>query len=83
MIRYDRVAGSFGAYDGVTELEDGLNVVYAENEAGKSTLSELIFTMLYGINTSDREKKGYIPPKTRYAPWSGKPATGCKPSWQR
>lgn len=76
MIRYDRVAGSFGAYDGVTELEDGLNVVYAANEAGKSTLSELIFTLLYGINTSDREKKGYIPPKIKYAPWSGKPMQG-------
>lgn len=75
-MRYDRLAGVFGGFDGEMEFGEGLNVVCAGNESGKSTLSALILTLLYGLNTSEREKKGFLPDKLRYAPWSGKPMQG-------
>ena len=34
------------------ELEDGINVVYGPNEAGKSTVKDFIVDMLYGIEKS-------------------------------
>ena len=53
------------------QLSSGLNVIEAPNEAGKSTWCALIRIMLFGINTSDRDKIGYLSDKTRYRPWSG------------
>ena len=32
--------------------------------------------MLYGIDTSERVKGGFLPDKLRYAPWSGAPMSG-------
>jgi DNA repair exonuclease SbcCD ATPase subunit len=32
--------------------------------------------MLYGVNTSERERAGYKPDKVKYAPWSGSPMEG-------
>lgn len=32
--------------------------------------------MLYGINSRERERAGYIPDKIRYAPWSGAAMSG-------
>ena len=32
--------------------------------------------MLYGIDTRDRDKKGYLADKNRYQPWSGAPMEG-------
>jgi len=32
--------------------------------------------MLYGIDTADRDKTGYLSAKTRYRPWSGQPMEG-------
>ena len=32
--------------------------------------------MLYGIDTSDRSKAGYLADKEHYAPWSGEPMSG-------
>ena len=52
------------------ELGDGLNIIQAPNESGKSTWSAFIRTMLYGINTADRDKAGYLSDKTRYRPWN-------------
>ncbi len=31
------------------ELKDGLNIIYGENESGKSTLQSFIKVMLYGV----------------------------------
>lgn len=53
------------------ELKDGLNVIYAPNEYGKSTWCGFLKAMLYGIDTSDRDKIGYLSPKTRFRPWDG------------
>ena len=49
-------------------LQPGLNVIYAPNEAGKSTWSRFIRSMLYGVSTRDRSP---LADKNRYAPWSG------------
>ena len=57
-------------------LEPGLNVIEAPNEWGKSTWCAFILAMLYGIDTSSRSKKDFIPDKERYAPWSGAPMSG-------
>ena len=33
-------------------------------------------SMLYGVDSSERAKIGYLPDKMRYAPWSGAPMEG-------
>lgn len=58
------------------ELKDGLNIICAPNESGKSTWCAFINAMLYGIDSSAREKGGIKPDKTKYAPWSGEPMSG-------
>lgn len=69
---------SFGGLENAhMELEPGLNIVEAPNEAGKSTWCGFIRTMLYGINTSQREKAGLLPDKKRFLPWGSYPMTGA------
>lgn len=49
------------------ELENNINIIYGENESGKSTLLKFITSMLYGIN---RNKAGnYTSDFERYTPW--------------
>ena len=57
-------------------LEEGLNIITAPNEWGKSTWCAFLVAMLYGIETGARANKSGIPDKTRYAPWSGEPMSG-------
>lgn len=72
-----KLTASFGKLENETlELHDGLNVIYAPNESGKSTWCAFIRAMLYGIDSSERAKAGYLPDKLRYAPWSGAPMEG-------
>ena len=54
----------------------GLTLIQAPNEAGKSTWAAFWRAMLYGIDTRDRDKKGYLADKNRYQPWSGVPMEG-------
>lgn len=68
----DRLTASFGKLDGETlELKEGMNVIVAPNESGKTTWCAFIRAMLYGIDSSERVKSGNLPDKTRYMPWSG------------
>ena len=50
-------------------LEDNINIIHGENEAGKSTLLSYIVNTLYGISkTKDgREISDY----EKYKPWNG------------
>ena len=74
----NKLTASFGKLENDTlELHDGLNVIYAPNESGKSTWCAFIQAMLYGIDSSERMRNGYIPDKLRYAPWSGAPMEGA------
>lgn len=54
----------------------GLTLIHAPNEGGKSTWAAFWRAMLYGIDTRDRDKKGYLADKNRFQPWSGAPMEG-------
>lgn len=67
----------FGKLRGQTlELKDGLNIIQAPNETGKSTWCAFLLSMFYGINSRERERADFIPDKIRYAPWSGAAMSG-------
>ena len=50
------------------ELKSGINVIYGENESGKSTLLDFITSMFYGINKNKNGKE--ITNYDKYIPWS-------------
>ena len=73
----NKLTATFGKLDHETiEFHDGLNVVSAPNESGKSTWCAFIMAMLYGLNTSERGHSDRIPGKVRYQPWNGKAMCG-------
>ncbi|MCR5576226.1 MAG: AAA family ATPase [Oscillospiraceae bacterium] len=75
MIR--KCTASFGKLENESlRFHDGLNVIYAPNESGKSTWCAFIMAMLYGVDSAERAKAGHLPDKLRYAPWSGMPMEG-------
>ena len=78
------MTATFGKLDKARlEPGDGLNLIYAPNEGGKSTWAAFWKAMLYGIDTRDRDKKGYLADKNRYQPWSGAPMAGeMELEWQ-
>lgn len=72
-----RMTATFGRLDHETlTLTDGLNLLQLPNEAGKSTWAEFLLAMFYGVDTSEREKMGVLPVKTKYQPWNGKAMEG-------
>ena len=72
-----KMTATFGCLEKAEmELHEGLNIVSAPNESGKSTWCAFIRAMLYGIDSSQREKGGVKPDKVKYAPWSGAPMSG-------
>ncbi len=52
-------------------LEDGINVFFGRNEAGKSTIHRFIFGMLYGFKKPDRKRRYYEDDFDKYRPWAG------------
>lgn len=50
------------------ELKNGINVIYGENESGKSTLLDFIISMFYGINKNKNGKE--ISNYDKYIPWN-------------
>lgn len=83
-MRIKKLTAAFGALDGaVLEPGPGLTVITAPNEAGKSTWAGFWKAMLYGIDTRERDKTGFLADKTRYQPWSGAPMAGeAQVEWQ-
>lgn len=72
-----KLTASFGKLEGESlSFGSGLNVITAPNESGKSTWCAFIRAMLYGVDSSQRQKAGFLPDKTKYAPWSGAPMQG-------
>ena len=72
-----KMTASFGCLENAElELHEGLNVITAPNESGKSTWCGFLKAMLYGIDSSRREKGGVKPDKVKFAPWSGKAMSG-------
>ena len=71
------MTATFGRLDRARlEPGPGLTLIHAPNEGGKSTWAAFWRAMLYGIDTGDRDKKGYLADKNRYQPWSGAPMEG-------
>lgn len=59
---------SFGKFHNKQiEFNDSLNVIVGKNEAGKSTVIDFIYAMLYGFG----EKRGTLPFRERCIPWDG------------
>jgi DNA repair exonuclease SbcCD ATPase subunit len=76
-MKINKLTASFGKLENESlSFHDGLNVIYAPNESGKSTWCAFILAMLYGVDSSQRAKAGVLPDKQRYAPWSGAPMEG-------
>ena len=77
ILKFHRLAANFGCLEQRTlELGDGLNILQAPNESGKSTWCAFLTAMLYGISSRERDKAGSIAEKNRYAPWDGSPMQG-------
>nr|WP_326210419.1 AAA family ATPase [uncultured Oscillibacter sp.] len=58
------------------ELQEGLNILQAPNETGKSTWCAFLLSMLYGVNPKERDRAGLLADKNRYAPWTGGSMSG-------
>ena len=71
------MTATFGQLQGRTlELQEGLNILQSLNESGKSTWCAFLASMLYGINSRERDRAGFIADKNRYTPWSGAAMSG-------
>lgn len=83
-MKIKKMTATFGALDNaVLEPGGGLTVITAPNESGKSTWAGFLRAMLYGIDTRERDKTGFLADKTRYLPWSGAPMAGeLQAEWQ-
>lgn len=56
-----------GLKDFTLELSDGLNVIYGENENGKSTVAAFIKAMFYGTGKKTQQLSTSI--RQKYTPW--------------
>ena len=76
-MKINKVTASFGKLENESlTFHNGLNVIYAPNESGKSTWCAFIRAMFYGVDSSQRSRSGALPDKVKYAPWSGAPMEG-------
>lgn len=55
-------------------FEDGINLIYGQNEAGKSTVIKFIINSFYGISKNKKGKE--ISDFEKYKPWSGDEFSG-------
>lgn len=76
----DLYISGFGKFhDTAVSFEDGLNVIYGKNEAGKSTIHTFIRGMLFGIERGrGRAAKNDL--YTKYEPWEN---SGTYEGWLR
>ena len=60
----------FGKFcDFISEFGPGFNIVFGDNESGKSTLQAFIKGMLYSLKGGRPQKDGILPPLRRFKPW--------------
>ena len=72
-----KMSATFGRLQNQSlELRDGLNIIEAPNETGKSTWCAFLSAMLFGVNSRERDRAGFIADKNRFAPWSGVSMSG-------
>jgi uncharacterized protein YhaN len=79
-INYLEVDG-FGVWSGLRleGFDEGLNVIYGPNEAGKTTLLEFVRSMLYGFS---RQRRRYLPPLRGGRPGGSIHVTGAQGRFQ-
>ncbi len=66
----------FGKFQSVSlSFQNGLQVIYGGNEAGKSTIQLFLKVMLYGISGSKKDERG-LKVRERIIPWEEKSAEG-------
>ncbi|NLJ78178.1 MAG: AAA family ATPase [Tissierellia bacterium] len=62
---------SFGKFQGDTILfDEGLNIIYGENESGKTTIHNFIDGMFYGFLRPYVSRRYYREEHRRYRPWN-------------
>jgi len=69
---------SFGKFKNkVISFHEGLNVVYGENESGKTTIHNFIESMFYGfLKPYVKKKKIFLDELAKYRPWNGERYAG-------
>ena len=68
---------SFGKFHNKTiYLEEGLNVIYGENESGKTTIHNFIDGMFYGFLKPYAKRRNYLEGFEKYRPWNEENYTG-------
>lgn len=73
------MTATFGKLQGRSlELGDGLNIIEAPNETGKSTWCAFLLSILYGVNSRERDRAGFIADKTALLPGQARP---CPAGW--
>lgn len=66
---------NFGKFkDFELDLKDNINIIYGDNEAGKSTLMAFILMVFYG--SKSRKQNPLDNPRLKYRPWAGGPMKG-------
>ncbi len=63
-----------GLKDFTLELSDGLNVIYGNNEEGKSTVANFIKAMFFGTGRSSKNLSESL--RQKYTPWDGSVMAG-------
>lgn len=77
MIEIVSMTATFGKLNNETlTFSQGVNILEAPNEWGKSTWCAFLTAMFYGIDTRSRSTKDALSDKEHYTPWSGKPMAG-------
>jgi len=75
-VKIRKMTATFGCLDNCTlELSDGVQILTLPNEGGKTTWTEFILSMFYGLDPR-RSSKGRLSHKERFTPWNGKPMEG-------
>jgi len=73
-MQFNALNATFGKFEQCSlTFSEGLNIVEAPNESGKSTLAAFLRSMLYGLKSSER---GALADKNHFLPWCGKPMCG-------
>lgn len=75
-MRLDKIyISAFGGLKDFTlELTDGLNVIYGNNEDGKSTVAAFIKAMFYGTGRNSQSLAASV--RQKYTPWDGSTMAG-------
>lgn len=70
MILLELILTSFGKFNNKTiKLDKGINIVYGDNEAGKSTIHKFIEGMFFGFYKPYTKRRMYSDDYDKYFPW--------------